>query len=161
LSRERRRPAARRVRAAPVVVDASIAVQWFANEPGSEHAARLITEDHPLLAPDIMPVEAANAWWKKVRRHEMDTADLGQAIVNLLAVGIVLHPSAALVSRAARLAVEVGHPVYDCLYLVLSSNLGADLATADERLRRAAQRARVRIWAPTRPALAPPPNRSP
>jgi len=142
-----RRPAARRARAAPVVVDASVAVQWFANESGSEGAARLIVEDRPLLAPDIMPVEAANAWWKKVRRREMDASDLGQAIVNLLALGIVLHPSAALLGRASRLALEVGHPIYDCLYLVLASERGADLATADEGLRRVARDADVRVWA--------------
>ena len=58
-----------------------------------------------------MPVEAADAWWRKVRHHEMEAADLGQAIVNLLALGIMLHPSAPLLSRAARLAVEIGQPV--------------------------------------------------
>jgi len=147
LSPGRRSPAARAVAGAPVVVDASIAVQWFANEPESERAARLLVDERPLLAPDLMPVEAANAWWKKVRRREMEVSDLGQAIVNLLALGIVLHPSAALLSRAARLAVEVGHPVYDCLYLVLASDRGARLATADEGLRRAARSTGVGIWA--------------
>jgi len=146
LSRARRQ-APRRARAAPVVVDASIAVQWFANEPGSERAARLIVEERPLLAPDLMPVEAANAWWKKVRRHEMDATDLDQAIVNLLALGIAFYPSAALLSRAARLALEVDHPVYDCLYLVLASEQGARLATDDEGLRRVAPHANVRVWA--------------
>ena len=44
------------------MVDASIAVQWFANEPGSANAAKLIEADTGLLAPNIMPAEAANAW---------------------------------------------------------------------------------------------------
>ena len=113
-------------------VDASIAVQWFANEPGSERAARLIVEERPLLAPDLMPVEAANTWWKKVRQHEMDATDLDQAIVNLLALGIAFYPSAALLSRAARLALEVDHPVYDCLYLALAINENCRLVTADQ-----------------------------
>lgn len=124
-----------------------MAVQWFANEPESERAARLLVEERPLLAPDLMPVEAANVWWKKVRRHEMEVSDLGQAIVNLLALGIVLHPSATLLGRAAGLAVEVGHTVYDCLYLVLAVDRGARLATADEGLRRTASNRGVGIWA--------------
>jgi predicted nucleic acid-binding protein len=129
-----------------VVVDASIAVQWFANEPESERASRLIVEDRFLLAPDLMPVEAANAWWEKVRRHEMSVPDLEQAIVNLLALGIVLHPSAKLLSRATRLAADIDHPVYDCLYLALATEQGAHLATIDERLRRAAAQAEIRLW---------------
>ena len=66
----RRRPSGGRIaRALPVVVDASVAVQWFANEAGSETAARLIEGEEALAAPDIMPVEAANdppryAGWK-------------------------------------------------------------------------------------------------
>jgi len=131
-----------------VTVDASIAVQWFANEPGADAAARLIEGDEVLLAPDIMPVEAANAWWKKVRRREMEPGDLGQAIVNLLALGIEWVPTTSVLARAAEMAVELGHPVYDCVYLVLSSVRGARLATADDRLRQAAAHHGVRLWTP-------------
>jgi predicted nucleic acid-binding protein len=143
-----RRP--RRTPARPhlVTVDASIAVQWFANEPGADVAARLIEGEDVLLAPDLMPVEAANAWWKKVRRREMDVADLGQAIVNLLALGIEWVPTTPLLARAAEMAVESGHPVYDCVYLVLASARGTHLATADDRLRQAAGRHGIRLWVP-------------
>ncbi len=141
-----RRPGARRTLPLPVVVDASIAVQWFANEPGSETAARLIDEDRPLVAPDVMPVGAANAWWKKVRRQEMDAADLDEAIVTLPALGIRLVPTAALLRRAAGLAIELGHPVYDCVYLALSAEGRGVLATAGARLRRAAERVAIPLW---------------
>jgi len=130
------------------VVDASIAVQWFANEPGSANAAKLIEADTGLLAPNIMPAEAANAWWKKVRRGEMSASDLDEAIVSLLSLGIELIGIESLLSRAARLAVELNHPVYDCLYLALSTDRGAGLATADERLRRGATRLGIPLWRP-------------
>ena len=130
------------------MVDASIAVQWFANEPGSDAAARLIEAPVALLAPDLLPVEAANAWWKKVRRGEMAPSDLDEALVNLLAVGIVWTPSGELLARAARLAVEIRHPVYDCLYLALCTERGARLATADKSLRRRARRMGIRHWKP-------------
>ena len=76
------------------MVDASIAVQWFANEPGSANAAKLIEADTGPLAPNIMPAEAANAWWKKVRRGELSVSDLDEAIVGLLSLGVELIGSA-------------------------------------------------------------------
>jgi predicted nucleic acid-binding protein len=132
----------------PVVVDASLAVQWFANEAGSSEAAQLLEEDRGLLAPDLMPVEAANAWWRKVRQGDMEPLDMEQALVNLLALGIELAPATLLLGRASRLAVEIGRSVYDCLYLTLARDRGASLATADGPLRRAAARLDIAVWEP-------------
>jgi predicted nucleic acid-binding protein len=130
----------------PVVVDASIAFLWFAREPDRWGAERLLEAEAALLAPDLMAVEATNAWWKKLRRQEMEIADVEQAVTNLLAVGIAWTPAAMLLRSAARLAVDLGHPVYDCMYLALAASHSAALASADERLRRAAERIGVRIW---------------
>jgi predicted nucleic acid-binding protein len=129
----------------PIVVDASIAFLWFANEADRSGADELLETDSPLLARDLMAVEAANAWWKKLRRHEMERADVEQAITNLLALGIAWTPSAMLLPSAARLAVEFGHPVYDCLYLALAVTHAAPIATADKRLQQAAGRIGVRV----------------
>jgi hypothetical protein len=73
-------------------------------------AGRLLELEAPLLAPDLMVVEATNAWWKKHRRREMDMIDVEQAVTNLLAAGISWTSSAELVRPAARLATELGHP---------------------------------------------------
>jgi predicted nucleic acid-binding protein len=130
-----------------VVVDASIAFLWFANEPDPSRATRLLDTPTMLLAPDLMAVEATNAWWKKLRRREMTLADVEEAVTNLLALGIAWTPAGALLRVAARLASELGHPVYDCIYLSLAFAESARLATADERLRRAAQRLGIPLWA--------------
>jgi predicted nucleic acid-binding protein len=130
----------------PVVVDASIAFLWFANEPDRWDAERLLETESALIAPDLMAAEVTNAWWKKLRRREMDMADVEQAVTNLLALGIDWTPSAALLRPATRLAVESGHPVYDCVYLALAMYHSALLATADDRLRQVAARFGVRIW---------------
>ncbi len=116
------------------------------NEPDRVGAERLLETESALLAPDLMAAEATNAWWKKLRRREMGLADVEQAVTNLLALGIAWTPSTVLLRPAARLAVEVGHPVYDCLYLALAGSHGAALATADARLRQAAERLGVRVW---------------
>jgi predicted nucleic acid-binding protein len=93
-----------------------------------------------------MAVEATNAWWKKLRRREMEQADVEQAVTNLLALEIAWTPSTLLLRPAARLAAELEHPVYDCLYLTLAAAHAASLATIDDRLRRAAERVGVRVW---------------
>jgi predicted nucleic acid-binding protein len=126
-----------------------MAFLWFANEPDRWGAGRLLELEAPLLAPDLMIVEATNAWWKKHRRREMDMIDVELAVTNLLAAGISWTSSAELVRPAARLATELGHPVYDCMYLALAASRSASLATADERLRRGAERVGVRVWRAT------------
>jgi predicted nucleic acid-binding protein len=107
-----------------------------------------MTESRALIAPDIMPVEAANAWWKKVRRGEMAAVDLEEALGGLLGLGLMLAPTVSLLERSARTALEIRHPVYDCVYLSLAAERGASLATADDRLRRAAERMRIALWRP-------------
>lgn len=146
--RARRRVAESAPTAGPIVVDASVAVKWFAPEAQSEVVATILREPRRLAAPDIMPVEAANAWWKKVRRGEMKLLDLEQAIASLGTIGIDLVPANSLLPRAARLAVDLGHPIYDCLYLTLSQDQRASLATTDARLGRAADALRIARWQP-------------
>jgi len=128
------------------VVDASVAVQWFAREPGSEASAALVEGNQPLIAPDIMPLEVANALWKKARHGDVPAGDLQPAVTRILASDITLVPTLTLLERSVRLAVEISHPVYDCVYLVLAEERGAPLASLDARLRAAARARGLRIW---------------
>lgn len=130
----------------PIVVDASIAFLWFVNEPDRWGARQLLETDSGLLAPDLMAAEVTNAWWKRHRRRQMDAIDVEQAVTHLLALGIGWTASTPLLRPAARLAMELDHPIYDCLYLALAVSHDAPLATADARLREAAERIGVRVW---------------
>lgn len=141
----RRTGRVREAAARGVIVDASIAVPWFVPEAGSETATKLLDDGWRLTAPDLMAVEAANAWWKKAGRGFLEPADVVEAVGRLFAVGVNWIPTAPLVPRAARLALDVDHPVYDCVYIVLAKELALPLATSDERLRRAARAADVRL----------------
>jgi predicted nucleic acid-binding protein len=101
-----------------------------------------------LLAPDVMPVEVANALWKKVRRGDLAEETLVTALTRLLASDLVLSPTVSLLLRATRLAVDTAHPVYDCVYLALADQQGATLATADRRLAQTARTCGLRVWKP-------------
>lgn len=45
------------------VVDASVAIKWLVDEPLSDLAAKLVDDGLPLVAPDLIYAEAANALW--------------------------------------------------------------------------------------------------
>lgn len=129
----RRRPArvVRETTSAAVVLDASVAVAWFAAEPRSPEALRLLEGPWRFVAPDYMAVEAANAWWKKARDGFLRPPDVLEAVGRLSAVGVDWIRGDTILPRATRLALELRHPVYDCLYLALAHERSLPLATLD------------------------------
>ena len=124
-----------------MIVDASVVVKWFVLEDGHEQARSLLLADEPLLAPDLLAVEVANALWAKVRRRELGRA---QSVRAVAAVGEggepQLRPSAPMLSAAFELATALEHPVYDCLYVALARSMDDRLWTADGTLARAVRR---------------------
>jgi predicted nucleic acid-binding protein len=131
-----------------VVVDASIAVQWLAPEPGSGQAMRLLESQSMLLAPDFLPLEVASALCKKERRGEMTLTQVEQALTNLGTAGLILTSTTPLLVRATRLACETRHSVYDCVYLVMAREWNARLASADVSLLRIGERLQLTAWRP-------------
>ena len=53
------------------VVDASVALRWFVEAPGSAAAAQLLSGRERLIAPDLIVAEVANAAWKLARAGEI------------------------------------------------------------------------------------------
>ena len=115
-----------------LVIDASVLVKWFVDEPGADRAAALRGED--LAAPDLILVEVGNVLWKHQRRGVLASADYVDAVEALQAAPITLTPIADLLLAAARIAVELDHPLYDCVYLALAMREGFPLVTDDQRL---------------------------
>ena len=115
------------------VVDASVAIKWVVAESGSDLAARLL-DGRPLHAPPLMQVEAANALWVMGRRGVLTPDEADDALATLARVPLVpAPPGFDPVPRALRLARLLEHPVYDCVYLSLATELGVPVVTADRR----------------------------
>jgi predicted nucleic acid-binding protein len=137
-------------RAVKIVVDASIALKWVFDEPGSAAATALRGEE--LLAPTLWLAEAANAVWRRARLGDI-TADEAVAhfseLANAPVVLVVMEPH---LERALALAMEIGHPIYDCVYLALALHHETHVVTADRRFAAAASTVglvdRVRLLAP-------------
>jgi predicted nucleic acid-binding protein len=129
-----------------IVLDASVAVKVIAREDDSSTADEVLLANRLLVAPDFMLLEAANAFWKKLRRHDWTTEMHGDALLKLDRLNIELVPTGSIAMSAAELSASLDHPVHDCAYIALAMARGAMIATFDERLARAAARAEVRLW---------------
>ncbi|HEX8258107.1 MAG TPA: type II toxin-antitoxin system VapC family toxin [Allosphingosinicella sp.] len=125
----------------PLVVDASVAVKFLVREPGNDQARRLLSIPDPLIAPDWLLVEAANTFWKKVKRSELLADHAVQHLQDLPEFFELLYPASDLIEDAFRWSIGLRHPVYDCIYLALAEREGCKLVTADEKFAAALARA--------------------
>ncbi|MGH7047692.1 MAG: type II toxin-antitoxin system VapC family toxin [Stellaceae bacterium] len=114
-----------------VVVDASVALKWVFAEPGSEAAVALRQEE--LIAPVLWLAEAANALWRRAGRGEITPEEASEWFSELCRAPVAALPIEPYIDQALRLAMEIGHPIYDCLYLALALQRRTHVVTADRR----------------------------
>ena len=122
-----------------VVVDASVALKWLVDEEDSESALALQASD--MIAPALLRLEVGNTLRTLTARQQVpaDRARDLFAFFQTAPVAIV-DPDDALEGRALDLALSLGHPICDCLYLALAERTHRTLVTADRRfLRRIAE----------------------
>ncbi len=119
-----------------MIVDASIALKWFVAEQGSPAEVRFYGKNlaFGLNAPELIVAEVANAAWKKVLRGEIPKRHALRIARSLEASITRLFPIAMLAEHACEMAIELRHPVYDCLYLACAELLSEPLVTADARI---------------------------
>lgn len=118
---------------AALVVDSSVALKWVIEEDGSDQALALQGRD--LIAPALLRLETANVLRTLAARGALG-ADQAIRLFELLQsapVTIVDHDD-ELEARALAIALELAHPVYDCVYLAVAEKTGRRLITADKRL---------------------------
>ncbi len=128
-----------------IVVDASVAAKWILPEAGSSAAAALRQQDSELIAPSLLAAEIGNAIWKAARRGNVSTSEALTGIEAALIWFETLIPIEELRVRALALAIELGHPIYDCFYLALAERENAPLVTADEAMIAAARKAKIKV----------------
>ncbi|MBI1388267.1 MAG: PIN domain-containing protein [bacterium] len=115
------------------VIDASVAIKWVFVEPLHNEARRILEEGHLLGAPDFLMLECANVCWVKMRRGDIG-GDEALRVLTLIRRGIDrFYPLVGLVDRATKIAAEINHPVYDCLYLATAIENQSKLITADRK----------------------------
>jgi predicted nucleic acid-binding protein len=135
-----------------IAIDASVAVKWYRPEHFSLEATALFeTNAGDLIAPDMFAVEVTSALVRnanavKAARNIMEQSIL--AFARELEIGSIrlTRLTAKGLTDAARLALDLGHPLKDCNYLALAMEQGCDLVTCDARFAAKAKR----VWAGVR-----------
>ena len=121
-----------------LVVDASVAIKWFVEEPLRPQARKLLADRHEFVEPDLLVAEVANLAWKKTVRGEIGP-DQAHSIVRNIALPPFVSTfveSSTLRDRALALALQWNHPVYDCFYVSCAEAISAPFVSADEKFLR-------------------------
>lgn len=122
-----------------LIVDASVAVK----EAGSAPARDLVCNGPRLFAPDLILLEIGNALRKKLARGLIGLTQAAAGISAVERAFTGLTGTRTLSDAAVKLAFELNHPVYDCVYLALASREDFPLVTADRKLFEAGRRAKI------------------
>jgi predicted nucleic acid-binding protein len=116
-----------------LVVDANIAFKWMWDEDDSPLAARLL-DGRALVAPSFIMLELTNIFWLKVNAGVIRVEDAQQRLATFLNGPVVLRPDHDVLEKAFQIAAEIGHSIYDCMYLALLDADAVDFVTDDKGL---------------------------
>lgn len=121
-----------------LVVDASVALKWVVNEPGSEGAAALLADlaagSLSLAAPDHLLGEVGNGLRKRVAQQVLDAPDAIAAMASIADLGLELVSDPDRWIRCLGSALDWQLTTYDALYVLLALDLESELVTADARV---------------------------
>lgn len=115
-----------------MIIDASVAFKWLADEPDSDLARQWIGRAD-LIAPTLLFAEVGNAIWKQVRRKEfLSDAPLQEQLADLAQIVTTVDES-SVAPRALEMAIALDHAIYDCVYLALAEDMNDRVLTADRK----------------------------
>jgi predicted nucleic acid-binding protein len=134
------------------VVDNSVVMAWCFRDESDPYSDGVLESlsTSSALAPAIWPLEVVNVLLAAERRNRLAEADSIRfiSLLNRLPIRVELQPSAeGLMAGLLPVARKYGLSSYDASYLDLAMRNGLALATRDEKLKTAAKKARVALWA--------------
>ena len=118
-----------------IVVDASAIVALVSDPGGTGQWVGQELGSRPLVAPEVMPFEVANALRRRLLAGTIDGAAAGRALERLRALPVAMFPFAQEMDRAWALRANL--TMYDASYVALAELLDAPLVTLDARIARA------------------------
>jgi predicted nucleic acid-binding protein len=122
-----------------IVLDASVAVKWYLAEAHSEEAVDLLLAQSPHISvPDTFCVEVVSTLVREANIDKTRTGDARHSLARFKSLceggGVrTIRPTLESLDASANLAIDLGHPLKDCIYLALAMDLGCDLVTCDAK----------------------------
>jgi len=138
--------------AARFVVDNSVVMAWCFKDESDPYADQVLESlsTSSALVPAIWPLEVVNVLLAAERRNRLVEADSIRfiSLLNRLPIRVEpLPPVESLMGGLLPVARKYGLSSYDASYLHLAMRHGLALATRDEKLKAAAKKAKVALWA--------------
>lgn len=130
------------------VLDASVALSWFIDEPTdpyAERVRRLLLQGNSALVPAVWPLEIANGFLTTERRGLSSPSETAEMLAELDVILRSLEVNNAFISvrRIVESARRANLTAYDTTYLDLAREQQLAIATLDRRLSEAARLAGV------------------
>lgn len=117
-----------------VIIDASVAVKWYVVEALHAEAREIMADaGDRLAAPDIILTEVANAHRRKVAEGMATREQALEALDDLPRCFSRIIPADATLRVAFDIALDIGHPFPDCVYLACAVMNDASLVTDDRK----------------------------
>lgn len=117
------------------VIDASIVIKWFSEEPHSDKAMKLkfdyLEKRIDFIIPDLLFYEVANVLRYNKLNERLITDSLDSIFVLNIDTKLV---NKAIISNSVRKAIKYNISVYDAAYVALAELFDCELITADEKL---------------------------
>ena len=134
------------------VLDASVALAWFVDNPVAAYAVRVrksLARDARALVPGLWHLEMANGLAVAERRGVLTSANSTAAIAaieQLLVQAIENSADSISLRQVLTTARDFQLTAYDAVYLYTARRERLPLATLDQRLLSAAQQAGVEVY---------------
>jgi predicted nucleic acid-binding protein len=126
----------------PICVDASLVARLFVGPDDAQVWAlfdRWAEQEVLVCAPTLLVYELTNVFHKYQQRGYLSASTARLVQEAALELPIFLEPHATLAAAALRISTSLRlSAAYDAYYLALAQQFGADLWTADVRLKRRA-----------------------
>ena len=123
-----------------IVVDASLAVKWMLWEADTPDALAFLGSNRELAAPELLFVEVAGVIVRRGNEKKELRADALRVLEKwTIAWSDHVVKNYRVTQRrlftGSSLALRLGNPLKDCIYLALAMELRCELATCDARFR--------------------------
>jgi len=126
-----------------IVLDANAAVEVSLGRSQASRVVDFLTDATHVLAPDLFYSEVGNVMWKYVRFHKLEVEKAARLLETCCDLIDDAIPSRSIYEEAFSFACSYAVSVYDALYIVSARRTDSRLVSLDQRLIKAAQKAKV------------------
>jgi predicted nucleic acid-binding protein len=121
-----------------IVVDASVALKWFFAESDTPSATNVLRANHGnMVMPEQFLTEVLSGLVRQANMDNEHVEAVRRKATDFLEMNLdgvfAVKSAVAIMSRATEIALQLRHPLKDCVYLAFAESLGARLVTADLR----------------------------